>query len=259
MEFEEVREYRPGDEVRLIDWNVTARSATPHLKQFREERNLTLFLVVDLSASMRFTHTAKTKGELVAEVAAILAFAALAHQDRVGLVLFTSEIELYLPPRNNKRHLLRVIRELLEFVPRHKGSAPLCVPPFLARVHTKRAVCLLFTDGLSDQTSDCLKRLPPQHEWTLLHFEDLYESQFPLRGTISLQGLEDAERVVIDGGSASMRVAWEQQARQRTNAVRRACQTNKIEYLHATTEQDSATIVHRFFTLKKRELRRRGC
>ena len=143
LEFEDVREYQPGDDIRTIDWNVTARSQRPFVKNFREERELTVMLVVDISASSHFGHTARFKSEMIAELAALLAFSAIKNQDKVGLLLFTNEIELYLKPKKGVRHVLRVIRELLYFTPQHQGTD---LPKALgfSRTGAKKTCDLLF-------------------------------------------------------------------------------------------------------------------
>ena len=137
LEFEDVREYEPGDDIRTIDWNVTARSQRPYVKNFREERELTVMLVVDISASSRYSHTSRFKSEMIAELAALLAFSAIKNQDKVGLLLFSSQIELYLKPKKGVRHVLRVIRELLYFKPQHEGTDLPKALAFLGRVQRK--------------------------------------------------------------------------------------------------------------------------
>src|ERR1019366_3317919 len=146
MEFEEVREYLPGDEVRSIDWNVTARFGHPYIKKFKEERELTVMLVVDVSASGQFGSVRRTKNDLAAELAALLAFSAIRNNDKVGLIMFTDRIEKFVPPKKGRRHVLRVVREILAFVPAGHGTDLPLALDYLRNVQPRRAVCFLVSD-----------------------------------------------------------------------------------------------------------------
>ncbi|MFI0435113.1 MAG: DUF58 domain-containing protein [Parachlamydiaceae bacterium] len=252
LEFEDVREYFPGDDIRTIDWNVTARSQHPFVKNFREERELTVMLIVDLSASSGFSHLNRLKSDIIAELAAILAFSAIKNQDKVGLLLFTNEIELYLTPKKGVRHVLRVIRELLYFIPRNKGTDLSKALSFLAKVQAKHAICFLISDFLSDGFSKEAALIAKRHELIAFHVYDTYEETCIPRGLFHLRDLETAEEAFIDTDDVKIREQFEKKSRQKALKTRHLFSSIGADYLSIHTGEASNDVLQRFFKLRRR-------
>lgn len=198
IEFEEVREYQPGDDVRLIDWNVTARAGTPFVKKFREEREMLVMLLVDLSASGRFGTRAKSKNQVAAETAAILAFAAIKNHDKVGMIVFTDQIELYVPPRKGRSHVLRLIREILYFSPRGRGTDIAGALEFFNRVTRRRSVAFLISDFFGAGYEHSLSIAHQRHDVIAVKVEDARERKWVDVGLIEFEDLESGRRMVVD-------------------------------------------------------------
>src|SRR3989449_3155904 len=238
MNFEEVREYQPGDEVRSIDWNVTARMNHPFVKKFVEERELTVMLVVDVSGSGLFGSCAQSKRELAAEIASVLALSAIRNNDKVGLILFSDEVEKFIPPRKGRRHVLRVIREVLFFEPKRRGTDLNGALEFLLRVTPHRAIAVVISDFLGSPAVTVGKRktkLRPQimlleslaqasftmlrqanrkHDLVAVQITDPYELELPALGRLVLQDAETGEIVEVGTGDARKRAAFaERQAK----------------------------------------------
>lgn len=225
MEFAEVREYQAGDDVRTIDWNVTARSGRPFVKIFDEERELTVLLVVDASASGAFGSQAQMKGEMGAEISALLAFSAIKNNDRVGLLIFTDEVEVYVPPKKGRRHVLRVIRELLYFQPRSRGTSIASALEYLDRVVHRRSVVFLISDFLDTGYERALQRLGGRHDAIAVELEDPRERSLPAVGFLALQDAETGRQMVVDSASprvaAAHRAHWEGVVARRRRTFRR--------------------------------------
>lgn len=226
MEFAEVREYQQGDEVRNIDWNVTARMGAPFVKVFEEERELTVMLAVDASASGEFGSQRQMKGEVGVEISALLAFAAIENNDRVGLLIFTDEAEVFIPPKKGRRHVLRVIRELLYFQPRHRGTALGAALEHLDRLLHRRSVVLLISDFVDQGYERALQLVGRRHDLVAISLVDPRERQLPAAGFIALQDAESGEQVLIDSGSAALRASFA--ARQRLAEERRSALFRKL-------------------------------
>lgn len=192
IEFEEVREYQTGDDIRSIDWNVTARMSHPYIKIFKEERELTVMLVVDISASTLL------KKEMIAEIAAVLAFSAIKNNDKIGLLLFSDQIELYLPPKKGTRHVLRVIRELLAFKPKHKGTNFSTALTFLGNVHRKRSICFLISDFIGDIPSYSFTLASQHHDFIAVSVTDPLEINLPDLGITNIIDLETGKMKVVN-------------------------------------------------------------
>src|ERR1700733_5882502 len=210
MDFDEVREYSPGDEVRLIDWNVTARTGVPFIKKLREERELTLLLAVDVSASGKFGSNAQSKRELAAEIASVLAFSAIRNRDKVGLLLFTDEVEQYIPPTKGRQHVLRVIREILFHTPQRRGTNVASALDFVNDVLRRRAVVFVISDFI--ESPEAFQRLKRQlrltnkrHDLVLLHLRDRHEEELPALGLLTLEDPETGEVMEIDTDSQEVR------------------------------------------------------
>src|SRR5438105_9215745 len=198
MNFEDVREYQPGDEIRAIDWNVTARLGTAYVKKFTEERELTVVLVVDVSASGNFGSVAQSKRELAAEVACVLAFSAIRNNDKVGLLLFSDRVELFIPPKKGRSHTLRIIREILFFEPAGRGTAPALALDYLNNVVTRRAVVFFISDFQTGDFSRELSVSGRRHDFIALHIQDEREEYLPNVGIITLEYAETGEQIEIN-------------------------------------------------------------
>src|SRR5499426_903559 len=212
MEFAEVRLYQPGDDVRTIDWNVTARTGVPHVKRFMEERELTVMLLVDASASTRFGSVRQLKSTLAAELAAVLAFSAITNNDKVGLVMFTDRVELALPPRKGTHHVLRVIREILSARPTGRGTDLPGALEHLERVTSRRCVTFVVSDFLDRQWERALRIAARRHDVIAVVLDDPRERELPAVGLVELEEAETGERYVVDTGSATVRAAFAQTA-----------------------------------------------
>lgn len=198
MEFEEVREYQPGDDIRHIDWNVTARIGAPYVKRHREERELTVMLLVDVSSSGAFGSGRKLKNEVAAEVAAVLAYTAIRSNDRVGLIIFSDRIERYIPPKKGRAHVWRVIREILTFRPRRRATDLEGALEYLARVSRRRVVAFILSDFLDEGFGDRLRVAARRHDVTAITVADTRESELPRIGLLELEDAETGEVLLVD-------------------------------------------------------------
>src|SRR3982751_6594903 len=205
MNFEDVREYQPGDEIRAIDWNVTARLGTAFVKKFTEERELTVVLVVDVSASGNFGSVSQSKRELAAEVACVLAFSAIRNNDKVGLLLFTDRVELCIPPKKGRSHTLRIIREILFFEPVGRKTEPALALDYLNKVVTRRAVVFFISDFQAPDFSQPLAVTARRHDFIALRIEDEREKVFPNIGLITLEDAETGEQIEINTANRATR------------------------------------------------------
>lgn len=256
MEFQEVREYVPGDDVRSIDWNVTARMGHPFIKKFTEERELTVMLLVDISASHVFGSTPQLKKDLAAEIAAVLAFAAIQNNDRVGLVLFTDDIEQFIPPKKGLPHVLRVIREVLYFKPARRATRILPVLDFLNHVTHRRTVSFLLSDFL---TGEDLQRpltvTARRHDLVGLLVADRRECAWPSAGLVEWQDIETGRRVLVDTSDPHVRrrfATLHQRQRQETLDLLRSADVDAIE-VYAGEPYERELI--RFFKMRERRFR----
>lgn len=206
MEFEEVREYVPGDDIRSIDWNVTARTGAPHIKKFVEEREMTVMLLVDVSASHLFGSGPQLKRDLAAEVAAILAFSAIRNNDRIGLILFAEEVEKYIPPKKGTRHVLRLVREMLAHEPRGRGTNAVPALDYLNHVSTRRSVAFLISDFMfSDDYEKMLKITARRHDLISVLVGDKREIAWPDVGLVHWHDAETGETLLVDTSSRKVR------------------------------------------------------
>jgi uncharacterized protein (DUF58 family) len=276
MNFEEVREYQPGDEVRTIDWNVTARMNHPFVKKFVEERELTLMLVVDLSGSGLFGSGEQSKRELAAEIASVLAFSAIRNNDKVGLILFTDEVEKFMPPRKGRRHVLRVIREILFFEPRRHGTNMSGALDFLNRVTAHRAITVVISDFLEPEAAatrghpffpgaerlgpaatltSALRQANRRHDVVAVQIIDPHELELPALGRLILQDAETGEVVEVNT-STGTRTAFAGQQRQQQAALERMLRGARIDAIRVRTNEPYAAALGRFFeTRERRRLR----
>ena len=254
MEFAEVREYTPGDDIRTIDWNVTARTGQPYVKQFVEERELTVMLLVDLSASGQFGTVRKLKMEVATELCAVLALSAITNNDKVGLILFTDQIETFIPPQKGKHHILRVIREVLYFQPQHRGTDVGLALEYLHRISRRRAVCFLVSDFLADGYETPLRIAHRRHDIIPITITDRREMSLPRIGLISLQDLESGNQILVDTASARVRQQYQQQREAALAQRQTLFQNLGIDTIEVRTDEPYINPLMRFF--RRREQRR---
>jgi len=208
MTFSEVRQYQFGDDVRNIDWNVTARYNEPYIKVFEEERELTLMLMADISGSELFGTDNQFKNEIVTEIAATLAFSATQNNDKVGLILFTDEIELYIPPKKGKSHVLRIIRELIEFQPKSKKTDVEMALKFLSNIMKKKAIVFVLSDFITDGYKNTLKIASGKHDVTGIRIYDRHEETIPNLGMVEMEDEETGELMLVNTGSKAVRTSY---------------------------------------------------
>jgi uncharacterized protein (DUF58 family) len=209
MEFVGVREYEPGDDIRTIDWNVTARLGHPFVKKFQEERELTVVLMVDASGSGQFGSVERMKGEIAAEICALLAFSAIKNNDKVGLLIFTDHVEKFVPPKKGREHVLRVIREILYFEPKGTGTDLEGALRHLLRMLKRKAVVFLVSDFLDSGYDRVLRIAARKHDMVAVSVTDPRESVFPASGFVDLEDAETGERLTFDAGDRRARAAFE--------------------------------------------------
>ncbi len=254
MEFAEVRQYLPGDDVRTIDWNVTARTGTPHVKRFVEERELTVMLLVDASASTQFGTVKQLKSEMAAELAAVFAFSAITNNDKVGLVMFSDHVELALRPKKGTRHVLRVIREVLSFQPQGKGTDIGTALEHLAHVTKRRCVTFLISDFLDPRAQQALKLVNRRHDVIAVVLDDPREVTLPDIGLIELEEAETGRRLVVDSSDPAVRKHFEQEAELRRRDRDRMLRGVDIDPILIRTDRPYAEALLRFFRMRERRL-----
>lgn len=260
MNVEEVREYVPGDEVRTIDWNVTARTGRPFVKKFTEERELTILLLVDVSASERFGSGATSKRELAAEVASTIALSAIQNHDKVGLVLFTDQIEQYVPPGKGRSHVLRVVREILFFEPAHGGTDIPRALDFANQVVHRRAIAFLLSDfllpgGLAagrDAFARALRLTNRRHDLIALALQDPREQDLPDVGRVVLEDAESGAQVEVDTGSAAVRRRVAEAAVDERQALLQLFRGAGVDALELGTATPYLPALLRFFRMRAR-------
>jgi len=254
MNFEDVREYQPGDEIRAIDWNVTARLGTAFVKKFTEERELTVVLVVDVSASGNFGSAMQSKRELAAEVACLLAFSAIRNNDKVGLLLFSDRVELFIPPKKGRSHTLRIIREILFFEPAGRGTAPSLALDYLNKVVTRRSVVFFVSDF---QTSDFSRELAVsgrRHDFIAIHIQDQREENLPNVGIITLEDAETGEQIEINTADRNTRARFSALAETQRAELSRMLRRHHIDAISLRTNENYLPALRAFFKQRERRL-----
>jgi uncharacterized protein (DUF58 family) len=254
MNFEDVREYQPGDEIRAIDWNVTARLGTAFVKKFTEERELTVVLVVDVSASGNFGSVSQSKRELAAEVACLLAFSAIRNNDKVGLLLFSDRVELFIPPKKGRSHTLRIIREILFFEPAGRGTAPALALDYLNKVVTRRAVVFFVSDFQAGDFSRELSVSGRRHDFIAVHVQDQREETLPNVGIITLEDAETGEQLEINTADRTTRARFSALAETRRAELNRTLRRNSIDAISLRTGEDYLPALRSFFKQRERRL-----
>jgi uncharacterized protein (DUF58 family) len=279
MNFDEVREYQPGDDVRAIDWNVTARMNHPFIKKFVEERELTLMLVVDVSGSGLFGSRDQSKRELAAEIASVLAFSAIRNNDKVGLILFSDEVEKFIPPRKGRSHVLRVIREVLFFEPKRRGTDLNHALEFFLRVQTHKAITVVISDfigssaapkrgekrsrsqmmlleSLAQSAFTRLKQANRKHDLVAVQISDPHELDLPDLGFLVFQDAETGEIVEVNTSDARKRAAFAERQEKSQEALARLFRKAGIDAMQLRTDQPYGVTLGRFFeNREKRRLR----
>ncbi|HEX7516271.1 MAG TPA: DUF58 domain-containing protein [Chthoniobacterales bacterium] len=254
MNFEDVREYQPGDEIRAIDWNVTARLGTAFVKKFTEERELTVLLVVDVSASGNFGSVSQSKRELAAEVACLLAFSAIRNNDKVGLLLFSDRVELFIPPKKGRSHTLRIIREILFFEPAGRGTAPALALDYLNNVVTRRAVVFFVSDFQTGDFSRELSVSGRRHDFIAVHVQDQREEILPNVGIITLEDAETGEQIEINTADRTTRARFSALAETKRAELNRTLRRNSIDAISLRTGEDYLPALRSFFKQRERRL-----
>ena len=247
MEFEEVREYQPGDEIRTIDWNVTARMGQPYIKKYVEERELVMMLLVDTSASADFGTCQQTKAEIAAEISALLAFSAIKNSDKVGLICFTDDVELFVPPRKGLKHVLRVVREILYFAPQQRGTNISAALEYVDRVIRRKSVVFLISDFRDQGYEKRLQVTSKRHDLIAITLQDMREETLPNVGLIELEDAETGEVVVLDTRDPKARETYRQLNLSVVETRRKFFQSNKIDNIEIRTEQSYVEPLIRFF------------
>ena len=252
MQFEEVREYAPGDDVRTIDWNVTARAGKPYIKRFVEEREMTLMLLVDMSASGDFGTRGKLKNEQAAEFCAVLAFAAIRNNDKVGLIIFTDQVELYIPPKKGTSHVLRLIRELLCFkIVDKKTNIPL-VLDYLARVLRRRATVFLVSDFIADGFSRSLSLVNKRHDVIAVSVQDPAEIKVPRVGLVEFQDAETGYIQLVDSSSMAFRRVYERENVRRNEELSQLFRSIGVDSISVETNRPYIHDLVKFFHMRHR-------
>ena len=255
MNFAEVREYQYGDDIRSIDWNVTARCGSPFVKVFEEERELTVMLVVDVSASGDFGTRERLKGEVAVEICALLAFSAIKNNDKVGLVIFSDHVEKFVPPRKGRRHVLRVLRELLYHQPQGRGTDIAAALEYLTHIQRKRAVTFLVSDFRDEGFDKALAVAGRRHDLIAVRIGDARERDLPPLGLIRLEDPETGERVVVNSSSARFRASFRDIDERRRDELDRVLRRSKVDVIDIDTGEPYVKPLMRFFRERMRRQR----
>lgn len=254
MEFKEVREYIPGDDVRQIDWNVTARTGHPYVKVMAEERELTVMLMVDMSGSGRFGSVNRFKNELAAELCAVLAFSATRNNDKVGLLIFTGQVELFVPPQKGRQHVLRVIREVLAFEPRHTGTNIPEALHYLNGVVRRRAVVFVVSDFMDEGYENALRVASKRHDLIAVPVTDPREETLPDAGLIAVRDPETGRELIRDTSDRRVRDDYAKAARLRAARRNEIFRRNAIDTMNIRTDSPYLDVVYRFFRMRERRM-----
>ena len=250
IELSEVRPYIPGDEIRTIDWNVTARMGEPYVKLFAEERELTIMLMVDLSGSGDFGSRVQLKRELASELSAILAFSAIKNNDKVGLIIFTDRIEKFLPPKKGTRHILRLIREVLYFDPEGRGTDLALPLDYLARVMTRRTVAFLISDYAARGYEKAMRIVSKKHDLIAVTITDPIEKDLPSVGMIRLRDAETGETMLLDTSSADVRWRYMRNARAIADERDGLFRSAGVDAIHLRNDQPYVSDLLKFFRMR---------
>ncbi len=252
MSFSEVREYRAGDDVRDIDWNVTARSSKPHIKIYEEERELTMMLLIDVSGSRLFGSTERTKKNLITEIAAVLAFSAAQNNDKVGCIFFSDRVEKFIPPKKGRQHILMIIRELVGFKPEGRGTSLSEPLRFLAAVSKKRTTAFLLSDFMDSEADavafeEALKITSGRHDLVGIRVYDQREQELPDVGILELEDAESGKKVWIDSSSRRVREAYANDWARRNQRIETVLKQNRVDTATVATDEDYVAALIKLF------------
>ncbi len=252
MEFEEVRQYEPGDEIRLIDWNVTARTGYPYIKKFKEERELSVILLFDASSSGHFGTKERFKNETAAELCALLAFSAIKNNDKVGLIIFTDEIEKFVPPKKGRAHVLRLIREVIYFEPRGKGTNIAGALEYFSRVIKRKSVVFLISDFLSEDFLKPVQIASNKHDMIAIKITDPREVTFDNVGLLELEDAETGEVFVVDTGSRAFRNEFAARASEDNSELSREFRLMNLDFINIRTDKSYIVPLINFFKMREK-------
>lgn len=252
MEFDEVRQYQPGDDIRAMDWNVTARNQSPFIKVFKEERELTLFLMVDLSRSGHFGSTGNFKVELSAEICAALAFSAIKNGDRVGLLSFTDRVEHYIAPGKGRGHVLRLIRDVLNFEPEGTGTDISMAIDYMARVQKKKAIVFLISDFIDNNFEKALRATGSKHDLIAIHISDPIERELPKVGRVALRNAETGKIALINSDNEMVRDEYKRLEKERMLRLDTLCAKASIDLVRIDSAKSYVEPLIKFFRLRER-------
>ena len=255
MAFSEVRQYQPGDDVRFIDWNVSARMNGTYVKVFTEEREMTVMLLVDLSASERFGSVAQPKLETVAEVAALLAFSAIKNNDRVGLILFSDHVERFVPPKKGKAHVMRVVAEILDAKPRSSGTDIGSAPELLGRVTKRRSVAFLISDFIGSGYERPLRLSAAKHDLIPIQVTDPRELELPDLGFVLMEDLETGELIEVDTSSREARETFATWVTRERSAREQTFKRLRLDHLTIRTDRPYVKPIVDLFRLRQKRAR----
>lgn len=247
MEFNEVREYQMGDDIRNIDWNVTARTGFPHVKRYVEERELTVMLMVDASASEHFGTTNREKNALAVELCAVLAFSAIKNNDRVGLLIFTDQVEKFIPPKKGRRHVLRVIRELLAYKPSHNRTNLNEALDYVNKILTRKSVVFMISDFLTEDIRSALSITNRHHDLVAVTISDPGELSLPKAGILEFEDAETGEIVTIDTGSPRIRKLFESLSKEQVRSREELFRSLNVDHVNLSTSEDYTKKLIAFF------------
>lgn len=256
MEFSEVREYQMGDDIRTIDWNVTSRTGSLHVKKFTEERELTVLLVLDASGSSDFGTRARFKREVAAEVGALLAFSAIRNNDRVGAIVFTDDVEMYIPPRKGRGHVLRVIRDLLYFHPKGKGTNLANACEYLNRITRKSAVVFVLSDFMDSKFETPMRVAAKKHDLISIHISDPSETELPPIGLVELEDAETGRRILLDTSDRDAMTSYRHCVEAHRRAQSDTLTGMGVDLIDIRTDVPYDRPLLRFFEMRARRLRR---
>jgi uncharacterized protein (DUF58 family) len=254
MAFSEVREYNFGDDIRSIDWNVTARFNHPYVKIFDEERELTVMLLVDVSGSNAFGTRTRLKEEMITEIAAVMAFSAIQNNDKVGVIFFSDKIEKFIPPKKGTSHILRIIRELIDFKPDHQGTDIALALKYFTQVIKKRCTAFLFTDFYDDHYQDALKIASRKHDLVVIRITDIREQELPDMGLLKIKDAESGRITWIDSSDSSVRSYFRKKALVHQQGLNELLNRCGVDWTQIRVDEDYVKPLMKLF--KKRESRR---
>ena len=250
MAFSEVREYQFGDDIRTIDWNVTARFNHPYVKVFEEERELTVILLVDVSGSGNFGTREQLKKDLITELCAVLAFSSLQNNDKIGLIFFSDRIEKFIPPKKGRTHVLRIIRELIDFKPEGQGTDISVALKYTLNVIKKRSIVFLLSDFISKDFSEPMKIISKKHDTVAVHIYDKREEEYPDIGLITVKDAETGEIITFDTSLNSVRQNFRTWWKRKQESLKELLNSNKIDVINLATDESYVKPLINFF--KKR-------